>query len=140
MGTIELLDHTADVGLRVQADRLDDLFETAARGVFAYVVANPEAIEASQHESVDLRADSPVELLAAWLNDLIFRSETRRRVYGQFQVDVSVDGLALHARIGGEAIDHDRHQLDHEVKAVTHHGLALQRKGDGWMAEFLLDI
>lgn len=140
MGTIELFDHTADVGLRVRADRLNDLFETAARGVFAYVVANPESILDSQQESVDLRADSPAELLAAWLNDLIFRSETRRRVYGHFQVDVAVDGLTLHARIRGEPIDRDRHTLDHEVKAVTHHGLFLERRGDGWTAEFVLDI
>ncbi|MFO0956176.1 MAG: archease [Isosphaeraceae bacterium] len=140
MGTVELLDHTADVGLRVHADRLDDLFETAARGVFAYIVANPEEIVASQHESVALRADSPAELLAAWLNDLIFRSETRRRVYGSFRAEVAADGLVLHARIGGEAIDRDRHHLDHEVKAVTYHGLSLEREGDGWLAEFLLDI
>ena len=32
MGTIEVFDHTADVGLRIRGDDLADLFRTAAGG------------------------------------------------------------------------------------------------------------
>ena len=53
---------------------------------------------------------------------------------------VTDDGRNLRAEIGGEPIDRDRHVLDHEVKAVTHHGLSLTREGQGWLAEFILDI
>ena len=67
----------------------------------------------------------------AWLNDLIFRCETTHRLYTQFDVHVAEDGLSLDATIGGEPIDRDRHVLDHEVKAVTHHGLSLTREGQG---------
>ena len=45
MGTIEVFDHTADVGLRVRATDLDDLFRTAAEGLFDYVVANRDAVQ-----------------------------------------------------------------------------------------------
>ena len=76
----------------------------------------------------------------AWLNELIFRSETQHRLYSQFDVHVADDGLSLEAEIGGESIDRDRHVLDHEVKAVTHHGLSLTREGQGWLAELILDI
>jgi SHS2 domain-containing protein len=140
MGTIETFDHTADVGLRISAESLDDLYRTAAEGLFDYIVANRDAVEPTMYDSVDLRADMPGELLVAWLNDLIFRSETRHRLYTKFEVLVADDGLALHARIAGEPIDRDRHVLDHEVKAVTHHGLVLRRTDDGWLAEFILDI
>jgi SHS2 domain-containing protein len=53
---------------------------------------------------------------------------------------VAADGMSLQAEIGGESIDHDRHVLDHEVKAVTHHGMSLDREGRGWLAELILDI
>ena len=40
----------------------------------------------------------------------------------------------------GETIDPGRHRLDVEIKAVTWHGLKLQRETDGWLAEVIVDI
>lgn len=140
MGTIETFDHTADVGLRVTAADLDDLFRTAAEGVFDYIVANRDAVRVEVTESVALRAESTADLLVAWLNDLIFRCETAHRLYTRFDVRVAADGLSLDATIGGEPIDRDRHVLDHEVKAATHHGVTVRREGEGWAAELILDI
>ncbi len=140
MGTIEVFDHTADVGLRIRGDDLDDLFRTAAEGLVDYVVANREAVRVERVEPVALRAESTADLLFAWLDELIFRTETGHVLYGRFDVSVSGDGLSLEAEIGGEPIDPDRHALDHEVKAVTRHGFVLGREGAGWMAELILDI
>ncbi len=140
MGTIEVFDHTADVGLRIWAGDLDDLFRTAAEGLFDYVVANREAVRVDRTVELALQAESTADLLLGWLNELIFRSETGHDLYTQFEIRVADDGRSLEARIGGEPIDRDRHILDHEVKAVTHHGASLDREGDGWVAEVILDI
>ena len=141
MGTVETFEHTADVGLRITGADLDDLFRTAAEGVFDYIVVNRDAVRVESRAVVELRAEEPVELLAAWLNELIFLSETRHHVFNLFDVHVSGDGLRLSAEIGGEPIDRARHVLDHEVKAVTHHALDLTRDdAGGWVAEVILDI
>jgi SHS2 domain-containing protein len=140
VGTIETFDHTADVGLRIRAESLDDLFRTAAEGLFDYVVANREDVRAEEIEKVSLREDTAADLLATWLSELIFRSETLHRLYGTFEVHTDDDGRRLDATIYGERIDRDRHILDHEVKAVTRHGLFLEREGEGWIAELILDI
>jgi SHS2 domain-containing protein len=140
MGRIETFDHTADVGLRIQGDDLDDLFRTAAQGVFDYIVVNRDEVRVRETESLVLSAEQPVDLLVAWLNELIYRSETQHRLYTQFSARVSDDGKSLEAEIGGEPIDRERHVLDHEVKAVTHHALELKRDGQGWAAELILDI
>jgi len=140
VGTIETFEHTADVGLRVRGDDLDDLFRTAAEGVFDYIVANREAVRVATTETVALSGDDPAELLVVWLNELIFRSETQHLLYTRFDVRLDADGRSLEAEIGGEAIDRNRHVLDHEVKAVTHHALSLEREGEGWVAELILDI
>jgi len=140
LGRIETFDHTADVGLRIAADDLDDLFRTAAQGVFDYIVTNREDVRVEATEAVELHEDSPADLLVAWLNELIFRCETTHRLYTQFDVHVAEDGLDLTATVDGEPIDRGRHILDHEVKAVTHHGLTLRREAQGWVAELILDI
>jgi SHS2 domain-containing protein len=140
LGTVETFDHTADVGLRITSTELSDLFKTAAEGVFDYIVANREQVRVEHVESVSLGAESAEDLLLGWLSELIFRSETTHQLFTEFDVQVAEDGQSLEARIGGEPIDRERHMLDHEVKAVTHHGLVLRRDGEAWFAEVILDI
>jgi len=140
MGTTEIFDHTADVGFRVRGVTFDDLFTTAAEAMFDYIVANREGVREAEITRLELRADSPTDLLAAWLDELLFRSETEHVLYHRFEVRVADDGLSLEATVGGEAIDRDRHILDHEVKAVTRHGFSLLEDGPGWIAEMILDI
>src|SRR4051794_25498755 len=95
MGSVTTFDHTADVGLSIRGSDLDDLFQTAAEGMFDYIVANRNAVSAQDTESVDLRAESTADLLVVWLSELIFRSETQHRLYSRFDVKVAKDGLSL---------------------------------------------
>ena len=140
MGTIETFEHTADVGLRIRGTDREDLLRTAAEGIFDYIVVNRDQVRPETVESVALQADSLADLLVSWLNELIFRLETQHRLYSEFDVHVAQDELSLQAEIWGEPIDHDRHILDHEVKAVTHHGLTLTRDGLDWVGELILDL
>ncbi len=77
-------------------------------------------------------------LLFDWLSELLYIYETRHLLLAHFEVTVGEAGLAATAR--GEPIDHGRHQIDHEVKAITYHGLKLERQGEGWLAEVIVDI
>lgn len=140
MGTIQTFDHTADVGLRVTAADLDDLFKTAAEGLAEFIVANRGDIEPVLTEQVNLSAGSIAELLLAWLNEIIFRTETQHAVFGRFDVRVNREACTLTATLHGEPIDRDRHTLDHEVKAATHHGLTVEQTPAGWVVEVILDI
>lgn len=143
MGRFATFDHTADVGLRIEADSLEDLFETAAEGLVSLIVANPQSIEAdagAPTDAIDLAAEDPTELLLAYLSAILFRIETQHRVFTRSPVALLGGGLGLRAQLRGEAIDPDRHVLDHEVKAVTRHGAFVRREGDRWVAEVVLDI
>jgi len=142
MGTVEPFEHTADVGLLITGESLDDLFRTAAEGLFDTIVVNRDAVEAKVEEPVTLESDSAADLLVDWLNELIFRLETRHRLYNAFEIAVSETetGARLSGRIVGEAIDPERHELDHEVKAVTRHEAELRRDGSTWTARVILDL
>jgi SHS2 domain-containing protein len=134
----ETFEHTADLGLRVRAVDLDTLFAEAARGLFSIIVSDLETILPLQQ--VTIKIDAPVSelLLFDWLNELLFTYESQRLLLGQF--DVHVCELGLNATAQGEPIDRDRHDLDHEVKAITYHGLKLEHQHDYWLAEVIVDI
>jgi SHS2 domain-containing protein len=140
VGHAETFEHTADLGLRVYGADLVDLFQTAGAGLFDVIVANREVVRDAETEQVSLAAESIEDLLLHWLNELIFRCETRHRLYGRFEVAIDGADCRLKASIHGEPIDRKRHLLDHEVKAATRHGLSVKRGEDGWVAELVLDI
>ena len=138
--SLEFFDHTADLGLRIVAGEPTELFRIAAEGLFDCVVVNRDAVEAREVESVELRAESIEDLFLAWLNELIFRCETRHRLYSRFDIAVSADLRSLKGAIAGEPIDATRHILNHEVKAATRHGLMVEKTEEGWKAEVIVDI
>jgi SHS2 domain-containing protein len=143
MGRSETFDHTADLGLRILATDLSDLFRTAGEGLFDIIVSNRQNVVGAEAEPVEIDAETTEDLLIAWLSELIFRVETRHRLYSEFDIEIDESGRRLKGRILGEPIDRNRHALDHEVKAVTRHGLILRRDkidGQGWLAEVILDI
>jgi SHS2 domain-containing protein len=134
----EVFEHTADVGIRIRATDLKGLFEEAARGLFAILVANPDAVEPVREMSFRLEGERQDDLLFDWLAELLFVFDARRLVFSTFQVELCPGGLTATAR--GEPIELARHELNGEVKAITYHGLKLQRDGEGWLAEVIVDL
>lgn len=134
----EVFDHTADVGLRVRAASLDELFHDAAQAFFSILVANPVEIRTSERRTVRLSGESLEYLLLDWLNELLYLFEHERLLFSTFSVHVSE--LNLEAVCQGEPIDFARHRMEHEVKAITYHRLRVEREGDHWVAEVILDI
>ena len=47
-GVYEIFEHTADLGLRMRAGSLDELFADAGRALFSVIVANPDAVRPSR--------------------------------------------------------------------------------------------
>lgn len=134
----ETFDHTADIGLRVTAATLEELFVEAARGLTSLLVDDFDDVRPEVGETVRIAGDEADYLLFDWLNELLFRFETRGLLFREFEVHLEAGGLT--ANIRGEFCDRSRHRLAHEVKAITYHGLSIEQTDFGWRAELILDI
>jgi len=134
----EFFEHTADLGLRIRAPDLDTLFADAARALFAAIVEDLGTVQPLQHIEVRLSADDCEYLLFDWLKELLYHWDIKHLVCGRFEVHVGPEGLAGSA--WGEHLDPARHRLEHEVKAITYHGLRVEQTEDGWLAEVIVDI
>jgi SHS2 domain-containing protein len=134
----EIFPHTADVGLRVMAPDLNALFAEAGEGLFSLIVSNLRDVQPRKCVEFDIEGHDLAYLLADWLNELLFTFESQRLLFAKFETEVGPSGLKAAAY--GETVDESRHILDHEVKAVTYHGLRVERMHDDWIAEVILDI
>ena len=140
MGSFEVFEHTADVGLRVEASSIEELFVEAARGLFALTVENPEAIEPRRTVTIELESENLEGLFVDWLRELIYRFETEHLLLRDFRIELSAGNRRLRAECTGELADWTRHLPDNELKAVTYHGLRVEQTPNGWEAEVILDI
>jgi len=74
----ELFDHTADVGLRMRAGSLDELFAEAGRALFSVIVANFDAVRPVQELALRVEGSRRDDLLFDWLAELLYTFDARR--------------------------------------------------------------
>ncbi len=134
----EIFEHTADLGLRVEAPNLEGLFAEAGRGLASMMVANLDQVQPLQVRELTLPGLERDYLLFDWLTELLYIFDTERLLLVDFDLQIHESGL--HAVCRGETLDPARHWLDHEVKAITYHHLKLEPTSTGWQAEVIVDI
>src|SRR5262245_1027447 len=107
----EIFEHTADLGLRVRAADLPELFAEAGSGLFAMVVDDLASVQPTISRELHVAGSDVTYLLFDWLNELLYLCDTGRLVFSQFDVRIDEEGLTATAR--GEPIDPARHRLTH---------------------------
>jgi len=130
--------HTADLGVRVEADTLADLYADAAAGLFAVIAGDLEQVQPATRETFTVPGSDPTWLLYDFLGELHAAFELRRMLFCEVAVTITIDGLEAVAR--GERYDPARHTLAHEVKAITQHELAVERGPERCTATYIVDI
>lgn len=160
----EVIDHTADIGLRIWAATLEDLFREAAEGMFSLLVENPAAIREETAVEIEVAAGSGfvlsprgdpgesggvssdstplseewADLLHDWLAELLVAFDGRHWVFRRFAVRFTTTGLR--ARAWGEKFRSDRHRPRMEIKAVTYHGLEIYPAERGYETQVIFDL
>jgi SHS2 domain-containing protein len=128
------VEHTADWALRVWAPTLAELFIDAARGMYALAGAKPGS-NLPERRHVELSADDHESLLVAWLQELLYYTESEGLVFGEFQVEL-LDPPQLKAEVASEKSE----RLDKVIKAVTYHNLNIRRTNAGYETTIVFDV
>lgn len=131
----EFIEHTADIGIKAYGKSLEESFANAATGMFD-VMTDVSKVEPIGEYEVRVKSDNLENLLVDWLGELLFIHETQDVLLSEF--DVKLEGLSLVAKVRGETIDREKHELRDDVKAVTYHMLEVNEK-EGYV-KVLLDI
>jgi SHS2 domain-containing protein len=117
---------------------LNTLFAEAAECLFSAVLEDVGSVKPLIAATLEISGTDREFQLFDWLSELLMRCDEDHMVFGKFEANVRDDGLTGIA--WGEPLDNNRHQLAHEVKAITYHGLKVEQTTDGWLAEVIVDI
>jgi len=134
----EILDHTADVCLRIYGKSFGELFENAARAMME-LITDREKINPSQEIEIEVHGENIEELLVHWLQEILFLHEVKKMVFKDFRLNLISETHAKGKAIG-EKIDIDKHELSFDIKAVTYHNLKIEPINDKLKVDIVFDV
>ncbi len=137
----ETFEHTADIGLRARAPDLETLFADVGRALFSVLVEAADRFPAEMRREVAVDASRLDDLLFDWLSELLYFFHSDGLVLSSLDVRLETDEVyRVRAAVCGGRLDPDRDPVGIEVKAITYHGMKVERTSDGYLAEVIVDI
>ncbi|MFN2587880.1 MAG: archease [Actinomycetota bacterium] len=140
MARFEILEHTADVGIKAEAVDLPGVFEQATLGLLDIIGTwSPGAAEASEAVEVEVEAGDSGALLVDWLGEVLYVHDSRDAVVTSLEMS---DVTPEHARgrIGIAPRDQEAYEGGTQVKAITYHRLSVEETPEGWTATVYVDV
>lgn len=126
MKRFELIEHTADTGLKAYGKDLKEAFANAAFGMFS-IIAELENVKEVETHRIEVNEDEPESLLFEWLNDLLYYFDVETLLFKRFDIlELTENHLA--AECFGEKYDPSRHRIKTGIKSATYHMLTVDKE------------
>ncbi|PIV69475.1 MAG: archease [Euryarchaeota archaeon CG01_land_8_20_14_3_00_38_12] len=127
MKKYDIIEHTADIGIKAYGKNLSECFENAAVGMFD-IISDTKKVKPVGEYEISLKSDTVEELLVDWLSKLLTVSDINNILFGKFDVSVDEEKCELNANVYGENFDSEQHTVGKEIKAVTYHILEVNKE------------
>lgn len=134
----KLLDHTADIGIRVAGDNLKGLYTNTAHAMFD-LIRGSLICEDGSVTPLEVQGADKVDLMINWLRELLYVWTGRERLVCCVGVN-EISSQMIKAQVTTIDYDAGRHVIYHELKAVTYHQAKVEEGGAGWVAEVIFDV
>jgi SHS2 domain-containing protein len=133
-----LLNHTADLGIKVFGCDLKDLFECAGRSLMSLMLKQDPPLKTSSMRISVAGGDLP-DLMVRFLGEILYLFEGENLVVALIRVD-SISPTQVEATLETVPFDPQIHEILSDIKAVTYHQIEVAEKGNRWEARVIFDI
>ncbi len=131
----EILEHTADVGVRASAPTVEGAFEQATLGLLDITGALRPGT--GTEVPIEVEAGDLGALLVDWLEEVLYLQDARDSII----MSVTVTSVAGGRALGRVEIARREEELEGTaVKAITYHQLSVSETPAGWVATVFFDI
>lgn len=131
---------TADIAFEAYGKDEEELLENAALAV-CDTSADLSKIKGEKKKEVELDAKDFESLVYDFLEEIVFLKDAEYMIFNKVDVKIKKEnGYHLFAKLTGDTIDIDKHDLKNDVKAVTMHQFKVEKTDKGWKAFVILDV
>lgn len=138
MKNYKIFDHTADIGIEVWGKTKKELFTNAVQAMFDLMV-DIQCINTIEEKIVKIAGADMEDLLVNFLREVLYLFNGKKWLVKKCKLLELRAGHVV-AQLQGESYNSQKHQLKKEIKAVTYHGLSVEKKVRGWKAKVIFDV
>lgn len=135
--TYQFIEHTADMGIEVEAASVESLFQNAGEA-FCDIICDRATVKHRIEKKIQLKKETLEELLQAFLNELLFLFEVNKELFSEIKVELH-NKYILKAVIKGEKLN-TKHEIKAGIKAITYHQLKVWEEKGKWKARVIFDV
>jgi SHS2 domain-containing protein len=136
-----LVDHTADLGIQIQAPNLEELFINAGIVLMDLLLKRKTWIQNKSPEpvTITLNGIDIEDLMVRWLGEILYIFEAEQRVVLAINIE-TLNQKELKAQLTTIPFDDRSYEINHEIKAITYHQIKVAPKGKVWEARVIFDL
>jgi SHS2 domain-containing protein len=136
MKKFEILEHTADLKIKVFGKTKEELFENAMVGMFEAAKYEKEIKNQKSKVKIKIKSIDLPSLLVDFLSEVLYLVETEKLVFEKVEFKKFTEN-EIEAILFGKPLK----RMGVHIKGVTYHDLEVRAKKDGsWQATILFDI
>ena len=139
MARFEILEHTADLGIKAEAVDLPGVFEQATLGLLDIIGTWAPRPDPAEEVDLDVDAADLGALLVDWLGEVLYVGDSRDAVVTSLEMTAVTPRRAA-GRLGIAPRDERTYEGGTQVKAITYHRLAVEETPAGWSAIVYVDV
>ena len=132
-------EHTADIGIEVEASTISRAFEEAALG-FSEIITGGNLPKELILNDVSIESDNLDSLLVHFISYLVVLFDTDLFISGFAKIEISKgENFLLKGILKGDIYDQSKHGYGVEIKAVSYHQLLVE-EGPPSRLRVILDL
>jgi SHS2 domain-containing protein len=135
MKKFEILEHKADLKIRVFGKTEKELFENAMIGMQKAAKYEPIKKIETKQVKIKIKSIDLLSLLVDFLSEILYLVETKKLVFEKVEFKKFTKN-EIEAILTGKPLK----RMGFHIKAVTYHDLKILQKKEGFEAEILFDI
>jgi len=135
MKEFEILEHTADLKIRVFGKTKEELFENAMVGMFEAAKYEKEIKSQKSKVKIKIKSIDLSSLLVDFLSEVLYLTETKKLVFEKVEFRKFTEN-EIEANLFGKPLK----RMGVHIKGVTYHDLDIHQEKGKWQATILFDV
>ncbi|MCM8767634.1 MAG: archease [Candidatus Omnitrophica bacterium] len=133
---IEIINHTADIGIKVYGKTIEELFINSLKGLYKIMGIKLDGTESIVE--INIQEEEYENLIVKFLNEIIYYAETKKIAGEIEQLKVERKGNKYNLFI--KLIMKKIKSMEKEIKAATYHNLKIEKIADMYKTTIIFDL
>jgi SHS2 domain-containing protein len=128
----------SDLAVKIFGNSQAELFANSGFALFD-LMTQIENVEVKEHMTLEVEGADRDDLMVNWMRELLYLYQGSGYLLKEFVVQ-EVKDTCIRGEVSGEKFDPDRHEIQREIRAVVSHQSRMEKTGNQWTAQVVLEL